>query len=40
MNVLIVGVFDLFHRGHIEFFKKAQDFGNKLYVVINGDDFT
>lgn len=40
MNVLIVGVFDLFHRGHLEFFKKAQDFGDKLYVVINGDDFT
>jgi len=40
MNVLIVGVFDLFHRGHLEFLKKAQNYGQKLYVLINGDEFT
>jgi len=40
MNVLIVGVFDLFHRGHLEFFKKAKNYGDKLFVVINGDEFT
>lgn len=40
MNILIVGVFDLFHRGHLEFLKKAQNYGKNLYVLINGDEFT
>jgi len=40
MNVLIVGVFDLFHRGHLEFLKKAKNYGENVYVLINGDEFT
>lgn len=32
-KVLVCGVYDLIHRGHIEFFKKASKFGN-LYVGI------
>lgn len=40
INVLIVGVFDLFHRGHLEFLKKAKSYGDNLFVIINGDDFT
>jgi len=39
-NVLVVGVFDLYHRGHIELLKKAKAYGDKLFIVINGDKFT
>ncbi|WP_299794728.1 adenylyltransferase/cytidyltransferase family protein [Ramlibacter sp.] len=35
-----MGVFDLFHRGHMELLKAARGFGDRLYVVVNGDDFT
>lgn len=38
--VLAVGVFDIFHRGHVEFLKKAKSIGDKLVVVVNGDVFT
>ena len=37
-NVYVIGVFDLFHRGHIEFLKKAKSLGQNLIVAINGDD--
>jgi glycerol-3-phosphate cytidylyltransferase len=30
----------LFHRGHVEFLKKARKLGEKLIVAINGDNFT
>lgn len=36
--VYIIGVFDLFHRGHVEFLKKAKELGGRLIVAINGDD--
>lgn len=39
-NVLVVGVFDLFHRGHLEFIKSARACGDNLFVVINGDEMT
>lgn len=39
-TVYVIGVFDLFHRGHVEFLKKAQKLGEKLIVAINGDKFT
>lgn len=38
--VLVVGVFDLFHRGHVELLKTARSYGTKLCVAINSDDFT
>lgn len=39
-KVLVVGVFDLFHRGHVEFLKKAATFGDELIILINGDEMT
>lgn len=37
-NVYVIGVFDLFHRGHVEFLKKAYELGQSLIVAVNGDD--
>lgn len=37
-NVYVIGVFDLFHRGHIELLKNSKALGEKLIVAINGDD--
>lgn len=36
-NVYVIGVFDLFHRGHVELLKNAKALGEKLIVAINGD---
>jgi len=36
--VYAVGVFDLFHRGHLSFLKKAKKLGDKLIVAVNGDE--
>lgn len=36
--VYVIGVFDLFHRGHLELLKRAKELGDKLVVAINGDE--
>jgi len=36
--VYVIGVFDLFHKGHVELLKRARGLGDKLIVAINGDD--
>ncbi len=36
-TVMVIGVFDLFHRGHLELLRKASAFGDRLVVVVNGD---
>lgn len=37
-NVYVIGVFDLFHKGHIELLKRAKSLGQRLIVAVNGDD--
>ena len=37
-NVYVIGVFDLFHTGHVELLRRARALGDKLVVAINGDD--
>src|SRR3954463_6954784 len=37
-NVYVIGVFDLFHKGHTEFLKKAKSLGERLIVAVNGDE--
>ena len=41
MNVvLVVGVFDLFHRGHVALLEKSRALGDRLVVIVNGDQLT
>jgi cytidyltransferase-like protein len=37
-NVYVIGVFDLFHRGHLEFLKKSKALGERLIVALNSDE--
>src|SRR3954454_5703565 len=37
-NVYVIGVFDLYHKGHIEFLKRAKSLGERLIVAVNGDE--
>jgi len=36
-NVYVIGVFDLYHLGHVELLKKASLLGENLIVAINSD---
>ena len=38
--VLVVGVFDLFHIGHVNMLRAARALGDRLVVVVNGDQLT
>jgi cytidyltransferase-like protein len=35
--VCVSGYFDPLHIGHIEYFKKSKEIGNKLIVIVNND---
>lgn len=35
--VYVIGVFDLFHKGHLKILLNAKKLGNKLIVAINSD---
>ena len=38
MKVVIVsGYFNPVHKGHIEYFIKSKEHGDKLYVIVNND---
>jgi glycerol-3-phosphate cytidylyltransferase len=39
-NILVVGVFDLLHRGHVELLRAARALGDRLFVIVNGDELT
>ena len=40
MKIIIVsGGFDPLHSGHIKYFKSAKDFGDKLIVALNSDQW-
>lgn len=38
INVYIIGVFDLFHTGHVELLRRSKKLGDRLIVAVNGDD--
>ncbi len=37
MKVLVAGTFDIFHLGHLYFFKEAKKYGDELYVIVSSD---
>ena len=39
-NIIVVGVFDLFHVGHLNILERSKELGEFLLVVINGDKLT
>jgi glycerol-3-phosphate cytidylyltransferase len=39
-HVLAVGVFDLFHVGHVRLLERARSLGTRLFVVVNSDALT
>lgn len=40
MNIIVVsGGFDPIHSGHIEYLKSAKEYGDKLIVALNGDNW-
>jgi cytidyltransferase-like protein len=39
-TILVVGVFDVFHAGHVKLLERARALGDRLVVVINGDALT
>jgi cytidyltransferase-like protein len=39
-TILVVGVFDLFHAGHVNLLKAARALGDRVVVIVNGDQLT
>lgn len=36
--ICVSGYFDPIHVGHLEYFKKSKELGDKLMVIVNNDD--
>lgn len=39
-TVLVVGVFDLFHAGHVRLLRASRALGDRVVVIVNGDRLT
>lgn len=37
MKVLVTGTFDVLHKGHLNFFRQAREYGDELVVVVARD---
>ena len=37
--IIVSGYFNPLHMGHIDYFKNAKSLGEKLFVIVNNDDF-
>ena len=35
--IIVSGYFNPIHKGHIEYFQKAREFGDLLFVIVNSD---
>ncbi len=35
--IIVSGYFNPLHKGHIEYFKNAKDYGDALFVIVNND---
>jgi glycerol-3-phosphate cytidylyltransferase len=38
-KILTVGVFDLLHKGHVELFRRARNYGDHLIVAVQDSDY-
>ena len=38
-KILVAGVFDIIHRGHVELFRRARQYGDYLTVWVHADEF-
>ena len=36
--ICVSGYFDPIHVGHLEYFKKSKELGDKLMVIVNNDE--
>ena len=36
--VIVSGYFNPLHKGHLEYFQRSKELGNKLFVIVNNDN--
>ena len=37
-GIIVSGYFNPLHKGHLEYFKKSKNLGDKLFVIVNNDN--